>query len=252
MRQLLPFALTNQKIICVFDLPIPKTGKGIFTTIKVVNRIPLFLEHHVERLTLHARVQGITFDDAIIEKNIQRLLLENTVSDAAIRISVLSQDTILFHATTLPNSENVKAITHNEQHPLPTIKKIDRSIYDDAQQSAGKKGAVSALFVDNECFIESIMSNIVSLDRDGNVITPPLKEQGLQGITRQILLEKHVLQEKEIPVSTMMPLVLINSLRVQGVTSLDGIFLPDFSKLLHIVRTNLQQEEKAYEDSYSR
>ncbi len=252
MRQLFPFAHNGLEITPTTDLPIPQSEKGVFTTLKVVNATPLFLEKHLQRLTEHAKRIGISVSLSDVPNHIQEVLAANKTTTAAVRISVL-EDTVLIHVTTLPQAgENVSAVTYKTNNTLPTIKQIDRTIYTKAQEYAKLHGAESALFVGDNFFLESSISNIVSIDADGQLITPPLTIQGLKGIMRQVLLAKGVLVEKEIHVTENYPLVLINSLRVQAVTSLNEKELPDPSKLLHKIQQYIAEEEKVYEDSYHR
>jgi len=197
---------------------------GIFTTIKVINGVPLFLEKHAERLS------SIKYTQLLIKKFIK----ENHITDAALKVNVLESGKITFKVRNLPESGRlVNAVSIISSTPLPIIKQIDRQIYEQAQKYATKKGAERAIFISNNNFLlESTISNIISLDENGEMITPPLTNQGYKGVTRQILLEGKCIKEKEIPADTNRPLVFINSLRIEGITHLDGRKLEDPKELM--------------------
>lgn len=220
---------------------------------KVVRNIPLFLEKHVERLTANKKSVGISTMLGTVELSIQKLLAANNITDAAIRISLVEDGTVLLHATTLPQiGDRVRAVTYETSNMLPSIKQIDRTAYMEAEEYAQLQGAEHALFVKNNVLLESTISNVISLNKHNRLSTPPLVEQGLSGIMRQILLEKGVLVAEEIFQTKDQPIVLVNSLRVQAVTHLNGVQLPNPSTLLQIVQKYIEEEEKGYEDSYHR
>ena len=253
MREVYPQAIKNTEVVSTASLPAWEKQQGVFTTLKVVHEIPLFLERHVKRLLTHALEMGIEPTITDIPGKIQQLLTANNILDGAVRISILEDNTVLFQATTLPDArKNIRAITYETREGLPRIKHIDRLVYLPAEENAKALDAETALFVSDGKFVESIYSNIVSMTPEGKLVTPPLAKEGLKGIMREVLLEKKVLHEAEIPFSTSQPLVLINSLRMHTVVTLNAIALPDPSSLTAIVAQYIAEEEKTYADAHRR
>jgi branched-subunit amino acid aminotransferase/4-amino-4-deoxychorismate lyase len=188
-----------------------------------------------------------------VSGKIQQLLTANNILDAAVRISILEDGTLLLHATTLPEArKNIRAITYESIEGLPRIKHINRIIYFPAQENAKALEAETALFVTHGKFIESIFSNIVSMTSEGKLVTPSLAKEGLKGIMREVLIDKKVLHEMEMPFVTTQPIVLINSLRMHSVITLNAIELPDPTSLSAIVAQYIAEEEKAYADTHHR
>ena len=208
---------------------------GVFTTIKVVHGVPLFWEKHLERL------RKISLEEIL------GYIAENRITDAALRIDVLENGEIQYAARSLPeNNSLVRAVTVTPSSPLPTIKQRNRHIYEQADAFAKQNGANSALFSSNGFLLESTISNILSIDENNNLVTPSLVSRGLKGITRQIFLDGKYIKEKDIFVLSSGPLILINCLRVQGVTHLDGRILVDPRDLMERVQEIIKKEEERF------
>lgn len=206
---------------------------GVFTTIKVANGVSLFLERHAERLKEGIGYRGKGIDLSLL---IQKFIKEEQIINAALRVDALENGEIIFKSRHLPkNGTLVKAVTFTASEKLPKIKQIDRHVYEQAQVYAKERGADVGIFIIGDkwdkgskiILLESTISNIISLDKNGDIVTPPLTTQGLKGITRQVLLDGKYAKEREISVDTKGPIVLVNCLRVQGVNSLDGRRLKD-------------------------
>ena len=63
-------------------------GDGIFTTIKVEDSIPLFLDKHINRLKSSCRFFGIDFFDPGFSNIINHLLKKNLLTDARVKIII--------------------------------------------------------------------------------------------------------------------------------------------------------------------
>ncbi len=222
------------------------TQNGIFTTIKVVDTMPLFLKQHLMRL-------GIENKKDFVKKQIKKLLQKNATTHAAVRISVLDTTEIFFHARELPESNQlVSAVTIHSNQKLPTKKIINRSIFTLALKDAKKMNAQEVVFTEENNLLETTIANLISQDKNGNLVTPKLTLQGLKGITRQLLLDKKYVIEKDIPVNITDPLIAVNSLRVFGIEKLNGTVLASPMPLMKKVQLILQKEEENYANSYYR
>jgi len=245
MRQLFPYTIHNNTIISTNLCPIPQAGKGVFTTIKVSNNVPLFLTSHLKRLSLEKNSNEI-------KQKIDQLLEANKATTAAVRISISSRN-MFMHATELPESNTIlSAITLESAKPLPKKKIIDRNMYEEAKKEAQKKQVDDVLFVKKGFLLETTIANIIWQNKDGDLVTPALTKQGLLGTTVGHLLDKGYITKGNIPVTTIGPLACINSLRVMGIRKVNNNALKNPSGLVKKIALILEREEKEYENSYHR
>ena len=77
----------NESLVKVFDRGL-LFGDGIFTTLKVENSVPLFLDHHIARLHSSCQFFGIKFSDPGLPAIITQLLKKNQLKNARIKIMV--------------------------------------------------------------------------------------------------------------------------------------------------------------------
>ena len=84
------------------------------------------------------------------------------------------------------------------------------------------------------------------LNKQGKIATPPIKARGLNGITRQIIMENIPVEEEDILDNTRQPMILVNCLRIQKVTHLNGKKLMDGAQLEKKLKTAIEKYEKAY------
>jgi branched-subunit amino acid aminotransferase/4-amino-4-deoxychorismate lyase len=190
-----------------------------------------------------------------LKKAMQNLVKKNNVDDCAIRITVLNEEQpfVIMHARNLPTTQKdfVNLITVPDTRDVfKTIKTINRLVNEQATEQAKNQGADDALFVQGKNIIESTICNVFSLDAKGKLITPPLDEKGLRGITREIIMEKTKVAEKNISQETKGPLVLVNSLRIQKVRILDGRKLQDGEELLKKITSLIEQATNEQNQSY--
>ena len=77
----------NKSLVKVYDRGL-LFGDGIFTTLKVENSVPLFLDQHIARLQSSCQFFGIKFSDPGFSAIITRLLKKNQLKDARVKIIV--------------------------------------------------------------------------------------------------------------------------------------------------------------------
>jgi len=78
---------TDQVFLHAFDRGF-LFGDGLFTTIKVEGFLPLFLNHHISRLSASCRFFGIEFHDPGFSDVIDRLLRKNRLAHARVKIII--------------------------------------------------------------------------------------------------------------------------------------------------------------------
>src|SRR6185369_2662109 len=223
---------------------------GIFTTIKVKNGIPLFFEHHQKRLISHSKKLQLDIPYFSF-KDVQHFLQKNNLSDCALKIIMTTrkgQPEMTLQTRPLPYpNENIKLITvADTRDKYKTIKTLDRHAHEEAQKLAKKQDTDDALFVQNNNLIESTISNIFSVNKNGDIITPPLVGRGLEGIAKKIIILQTPVIEEEINESSTGPIVLTNSLRIQKATELNGKKLEDAEELYQKIKTFIENAEEDY------
>ena len=219
---------------------------GVFTTIKIINSIPLFLKSHQQRLIEHTSAFHLPYP-LNIENQIKNFIKQNKLQDSALRITITkdSSEPLFEHRALPPSQTNVQVITVSDTRDENKIyKTTDRTINDQARQLAKQQGAQDAIFVQNGVLIESTIANIFSLNQKGQLITPPIGGRGLSGITRQIIMEQTDVHEEEIPEITTAPLVLVNCLRISKVTHVDVKKLSDGEELLQRIKILLNKAKR--------
>jgi branched-subunit amino acid aminotransferase/4-amino-4-deoxychorismate lyase len=223
---------------------------GVFTTIKVKNGLPLFWDKHEKRLVSNA--QKLLLEKfTITSHDLEDYLKKNNLTDCALKIIIIKhrgKTTISFEHRMLPKSTKLyKLITFPDTRDyLKIYKTTIRNINEQAEKIAKEKGAHGALFTLDEKIVESTMCNIFSINKQGKFITPPIHAKGLNGITRQIIMKLTTAEELDINKNTNGPLVLVNALRVQKISHLNGKKLVDGEKLAHTLQELLSVQEEIY------
>lgn len=232
-------------------------GNGIFTTIKTREGIPLFLERHINRLQTSAAQLDIQSsairNSSYVRKSVYSAIAKNKLIDGAIRITVTDGkiNTQTFTIKQFSN-EAIRLITIPDPRDIYKIHKLTYRIPNLlARQQAEKKGAQDALFTQNGEIIESTTANIIAYINKDTLITPPISGKGLDGITRQILMENLPIHESPIPQNTTNPLILINSIRLRVVKSIDGRKINQNSEFVNLIRQTLDKAEKNYVQKHS-
>ena len=190
-------------------------GDGVFETIRVRNGRPVHLDRHLRRLRNGAALLGIKLDgpvprrDAMLERAIGEVVGANALADAAVRMTLTrgpaprgvlpaddgAQPTLLITAAPLPSPlPPARAILsrstrRNAFSPLSGIKSLNYLDAVIARREAAAAGADEAILLDTRGRLsEATAANLfVVLDR--RILTPPLADGALPGITRARLLE---------------------------------------------------------------
>jgi branched-subunit amino acid aminotransferase/4-amino-4-deoxychorismate lyase len=259
MRQILPAVSINNKIvnynsarISIFNAGF-LYGHGIFTTLKVRAGCPLFLQRHLNRLEASNKQLDIQLPSYIldltsdIKKAAHATIKKNNLRDGGIRIT-LTPATICIHAFTSDTQiQKISVITTPDTRDIYKTHKITYRIpHLLARGKARSQGAEDALFTQNNDLIESTTANIITYVNNDTFITPPIFEKGLNGITRQILIENLPILEAPVPTNTTNPLILVNSLGLWIVESIDGKKINQNPEFVNLIRQTIDKAEKNY------
>src|SRR5436190_2637355 len=251
MKKILKWVSVNGKIILqeqatvsVFDYGF-LCGMGVFTTLKVREGVPLFFEKHVERLEKSVKQLFLTYS-WITLNDVINVIKKNKVQDGGIRITITPNMRVI-HATEITKEvESVSVITITDtRDQYKTLKMTYRVPHLLAQQKAREQGAQDALFVQNNFFVESTYANIFSLS-SGKIITPPIENRGLNGISRQVLMEELPVEEKEIVKDTTDPMVLVSCLSMRVVEKIDGREIKQDRIFVEKIKNAMDKMEREY------
>jgi branched-chain amino acid aminotransferase len=199
-------------------------GKGVFTTIAVIDGAPFLWEKHWRRLTAHAAKLDIDISDFIeaevLEKLAQKIeskSLEN--GRARITFSDESDSEVWSHGgekktnlsiitaelRPMPAEFSLTVSPHriNTTSPLAGIKSCNYLEHLLAYKEAKTRGFDEAIRLNENGHITSAcMANIFWL-KDGKLYTPSLKTGCLAGTTREFILEKLDCEEIEAGIEEM-------------------------------------------------
>jgi branched-subunit amino acid aminotransferase/4-amino-4-deoxychorismate lyase len=257
MRKILTWASINGQTAKKENALIPAfdngflNGHGIFTTIKVRDGYPLFFDRHLNRLKTSSQELDIP-TPTNLENSLSAVISKNKLTNGGVRVTISSTTTFI-HAFTMDNQiQKVDVITTPETRDKnKTIKTTYRVPNIFAQKKAQAKGAQDALFTTQKNqLIESTYANIYAYTPDNTIITPPIEGKGLNGISRQILMENLPIQEKEIPADTTDPIILVSSLSLRIVESINGKKIKQDPEFIELMSQAIDNAEKSYISSH--
>ena len=207
-------------------------GFGVYETIRVSKRTPLFLEEHCERLMESARIIALehSFDAEFVRKSIRELVMKNAIEACNIKVLLIGgkkkEDASLYLLCLNPlfpeknlYREGVICTTYEHERSFPHAKTLGMLDSYIAYRGAKEKGAYDALFVNSKgCITEGTRTNILGLK--GRTVVSPPEEEILLGVTR-----KHVLEvAKEIGFE-----IVTEGISLEKVGDFDNLFLTSTS-----------------------
>lgn len=188
-------------------VPLENEG-GIYEVLRVVQSIPLFLNEHLSRFRISAKIAGkaIPFSEEQIEFFIKELIVTNKRSEGNILISYKTNLKAFFIPHNYPKpfqySEGVKCGVLKAERQNPNAKVLQTSVRQQANKLMEEHAYSEVLLVDYFGRItEGSRSNVFFVKKD-QLVTPPANKV-LLGITRQktILCAKQngiQLREKDV------------------------------------------------------
>lgn len=181
-------------------------GRGLFETFRVRRGAVYLLDRHMDRLRAGARVLGIAPPEAL--SNLPGIVRELTercaLDDARVRLTLTAgpeggRPVLLLQAraaTDYPErlyetgmSAIVAAVRRNETSPLARVKSLNYIDNLLAREQARHDGADEALFLNTHGFLAEGAGTNLFLMKDGHVLTPPVGDGVLPGVTRGAVLE---------------------------------------------------------------
>jgi branched-chain amino acid aminotransferase len=136
------FVGAERAVLPVSDLSIQR-GYGVFDFFRTVEQVPLFIDHHLDRLQHSASVLRLQlpFSKDELKKIVHELISKNNLSTSGIRITVTGGNAADTYTPTTPNivitqspltmdvafdpSKGLHLITEEYVRELPTVKLFD-------------------------------------------------------------------------------------------------------------------------------
>jgi Branched-chain amino acid aminotransferase/4-amino-4-deoxychorismate lyase len=232
------FFSRNGKILPISEAVVPLAsieysyGFGVYESIRVKNKNPIFLSDHLARLMDSAKIIGLEhlFSENEIAKYISELINKNAVETCNLKILLIgapsreeAQLNIICLNPLFPDKkiyrDGADLITYQYERPFPHAKSLNMLNSYLAYRSAKQAGAYDALLLNCHGFItEGTRTNFFCL-KDKIIFTPPEAEI-LPGVTRKKLLE--VAQENGYKIEE-------KNIKLEDLINYDGVFISSTS-----------------------
>jgi branched-chain amino acid aminotransferase len=180
-------------------------GRSVYEVFRVINGIPLFWKDHYDRLIQSMNLTGIPFrfSEQAVTGMIGQLI-SGTEKYGNIKIimnhgyKTEGVDETDYHLiiyfvhhiypTVQQYKSGVPAITLRAERNNPNAKMLNQELRDRATRLVREQGVYEALLVDRSGHITEGSRTNLFMIRDGQILTPPLKEV-LPGVTRKYVLQ---------------------------------------------------------------
>jgi branched-chain amino acid aminotransferase len=236
-------------------------GDGLFETIRVQGGQAMHLARHLARLRAGAAILDIPvgWSDTALGQAITAVAEAAGLPDAALRLTLTRgpaprgvlppsqpHPTLLITAGTLPSpAPPARAIIaastrRNQDSPLSRLKSLNFLDSIIARREAAARGADDAILLDTRGRLaEATVANLFVV-LDETILTPPLADGAMPGVTRARLLAAGLAQERTLwpaDLSRAHAGFLTNSLGLRALACIgDRVFDPDHPVLSDIGR----------------
>jgi branched-chain amino acid aminotransferase len=201
------------------------SGWGVFTTLRVSRGAVFAWERHWARITRDARLLNVSlpFDAAAIERDLMRLVEANGVPECTMRVAAVRNSNGFWQGPSTGRETDLIALTADLN---PWGESVRLGLQANGRFAAGEFSGTKMLSwaqnlawverAHNEGFDECVLLNErgcvaectsanIFAAAAGKVLTPPLSDGCLPGITREILLESHGAAGTEVIEKSLTP-----------------------------------------------
>lgn len=205
-----------------FDGFYPKSKKLLYEVIRVIDKTPLFLKEHFERLDNSIALANLTvnFSEKHMRESILRLIEVNSVEQGNIKLILDEENTLVYSVKhSYPTKEmyenGVKTLLYFGERENPNAKIINKTFREEIDKILKETHSYEAILVNKEGYItEGSRSNIFMV-KGSKVYTAPL-ETVLPGVTRKLIIKACEVSGLE---------VLEESIHHKEIKNLDALFI---------------------------
>jgi len=179
-------------------------GRGVYDTFRARNGIVFRLDAHVARLAAGSTVVGIPVPEIDAPKVVRQLCERTGLEDARLRMTLTAgpvgrQPMLIVQGRAATDyspqmyergmSALISPVRRNETSPLAGVKSLNCLDNIMSREWAHARGADTALLLNTRGVLaEASTANLFVL-RDGGLLTPPIADGALPGVTRGAVLE---------------------------------------------------------------
>ena len=212
----------DNAVVSVFDHGFT-VGDGAFETLKVVDKNPVALTRHIQRLVHSLKTLGIELNsEEILRKAVNEVIFANSHlgNTMRMRITYTSGKGPLGSDRTKENFTLVIAVSPESIWPETAIvatvdePRNDKSMLAGSKTTSYAQNAAVLAIAKNKGAHEAIMPNTknelcegtgsnIFVVKNGKVLTPPLSGGCLGGITRALVCQWFDVQEVDMPMSIL-------------------------------------------------
>jgi branched-chain amino acid aminotransferase len=182
-------------------------GRGVYETFRARRGAVFLIDRHLRRLRDGAAVVGIDVPEAV--SKLAEIVCELTercdIDDARVRLTLAAgipggPPSLLIQArpaTDYPESlyergttAVVSEVRRNETSPLSRVKSLNILDSIMTREAAAGVGADTSLLLNTRGDVAEASTANIFIVRNGAILTPPVKDGALPGVTRSVLLEQ--------------------------------------------------------------
>ncbi|MFM9096135.1 MAG: aminotransferase class IV, partial [Actinomycetes bacterium] len=213
---------SEKALVSVFDHGFT-VGDGAFETLKVVDKNPVALTRHIERLAYSLKTIGIDFEkEELLRKAVNEVISANPQLGSTMRMRITYTSGIgpLGSDRTKDNFTLVVAVSPEVNWPETAIvvtvdePRNDKSMLAGSKTTSYAQNAAVLAMAKAKGAHEAIMPNTrnqicegtgsnIFVVKDGKVLTPPLSSGCLGGITRALVCQWFDVEEVDMPMTIL-------------------------------------------------
>lgn len=175
-------------------------GMGLFETIKVVNRKPILIKEHINRINNSLKYFNI--DQVVLEEDIIHFIEGHSEESYALKLSVSEENKIITTRVDPYNNKTIGAVRLNFANTLrnSTSKMVYHKTFNYMDNILEKRrskeeGFFEPIFLNENGYIaEGAVSNIFFI-RDEKMFTPKVSTGILNGVMRSFFIEHFDVEE---------------------------------------------------------
>ncbi|MEI3340450.1 MAG: aminotransferase class IV [Eubacterium sp.] len=183
-------------------------GLGVFETIAVENGKPVLLQKHLSRMHQGLKQLGI---ENVSVRDLDEMFLQNYINEkniqrGAIKIIVTEKNLLLTNRVNPYTHRDYERgfsvilsnLTRNETSPFTFLKSLNYGECILEKRRARSRGADEPVFLNTRGFLTEGATTNLFLVKQGEIITPGLKNGLLNGTVREWVMEHYPVAERDV------------------------------------------------------